>query len=79
MPFEIFSFLKKITSGKDGEIQLTDALHSLAEKNSECLEASLSQSNIFDCGSKKGFIGANIAIASRDKDIIKYLKEIIST
>ena len=79
LPFEIFSHLKKISMGKDGEIQLTDALQSLVEENSECFEASLSKSNIFDCGSKKGFIGANIATASRDRDMIKFLKEIIGT
>lgn len=79
LPFEIFSHIAKLSRGKDGEIQLTDALNSVIQENPDCLEASLSNSNTFDCGSKKGFIGANIAMARRDKDIIKFIKEIIST
>ncbi len=31
----------------------------------------------FDCGSKKGFIGANIAFAKKDSSMARYMKEIL--
>ena len=59
------SFLKKANPSKDGEIQLTDSLLSMI--NSELnLNATLSSSKVYDCGSFKGLIGANIALASKD-------------
>ena len=35
-------------------------------------------SKIFDRGTLKGFLGANIASASKDKEMKKYLKEILN-
>ena len=78
LPDEIFSYLKKIKIGKDGEIQLTDALQFLIKDNPNYFRACLSQSNIYDCGSKKGFIGANIAMSLKDKDMEKYIREILN-
>ena len=43
-----------------------------------CFQATLSNSMVCDCGSVKGFIGANIAMAMKDKSLKKYLKEIIN-
>ena len=71
------SILLKQKKGKDGEIQLTDALDSLVKNHPSALQAFLSNSDIFDCGSKKGFLGANLAMALRDKDMKKYIKEIV--
>ena len=78
LPYEIFSLINKLPAGKDDEIQLTDALNLLIEQRSFSLNAFKSRSSIFDCGTKKGFIGANIAVASKNKDIFNYIKEIIN-
>ena len=77
LPYEVMSLLSKTSPDKSGEIQLTDALDKLAYKGKNSINAVLSSSQVFDCGSKKGFLGANIAMASVDKDLKKYLKDII--
>ncbi len=77
LPSVTMSFLKKANPSKDGEIQLTDSLLSMI--NSEVnLNATLSCSKVYDCGSFKGLIGANIALASKDPKMKKYLKEILN-
>lgn len=77
LPGETMSFLKKANPTKDGEIQLTDSLLSMI--NSEVnLNATFSSSKVYDCGSFKGLIGANIALASKDPKIKKYMKEILN-
>lgn len=77
LPSETMSFLKNANPSKDGEIQLTDSLLSMI--NSEVnLNATLSSSKVYDCGSFKGLIGANIALASKDPKMKKYLKEILN-
>lgn len=76
LPHEVFNYINKTSSGKDGEIQLTDALNHIVEEQTN-LEAFLSKSDIYDCGTKKGFIGANIALALSHKEILKYIKEIL--
>ncbi len=77
LPYKIMSFISKQEKGKDGEIQLTDALNLFVKKHPGSLDAFLTNSDIFDCGSKKGFIGANMTLALKDKDLNKYIKEIV--
>ncbi len=77
LPYKIMSILAKIKKGKDGEMQLTDALDIYIKKNPEALEAFLSDSLIFDCGSVEGFLNANIAFAARDRKMQKHLREFI--
>jgi UTP-glucose-1-phosphate uridylyltransferase len=55
---------------------LTDALDSLLKSSK--LNAFLTDSEIFDCGEKKGFIGANIAIAKQDRLMKNYMEKIIN-
>ena len=76
LPYEIMNLLSNLKPGKNKEIQLTDAIKKLLKKG-YMLEANLSNSRIFDCGSLEGFLGANIAVASQDKKMKKYLKEIL--
>ena len=75
----IFSHLKSTDFDKGGEVQLTDAIKSLLKD--EKVLACLYDGEKFDCGSKKGFVHATIALALRDetinKDIKKIIKEII--
>ena len=75
----IFDHLEATNFDKSGEIQLTDAIKSLI--NIQKVYARLYDGEKFDCGSKKGFVHATIALALRDnsisKDISKIIKEII--
>tara|TARA_Y200000002_G_scaffold382675_1_gene400672 strand:+ start:2586 stop:3464 length:879 start_codon:yes stop_codon:yes gene_type:complete len=77
LPYEVMPLLSKTSPDKSGEIQLTDAIDELVSKGKNSINAVLTSSQIFDCGSKKGFLGANIAMASVDKDLKKYLKDMI--
>ena len=76
---EIFDCLKRTSEDSSGEIQLTDAIRVLL--NREKVYAKIYQGEKFDCGSKKGFVHATIALALRDEtikeDINKIIKEII--
>jgi UTP--glucose-1-phosphate uridylyltransferase len=76
LPYEIMEMLESTNLGKDNEIQLTDALDNLL-KNTK-LRAFLTDDDIFDCGEIKGFIGANVAIASKDRDLKRYMEDIIN-
>ena len=69
LPPEIMNSIKLIKPGKDKEIQLTDAINNLIT-NEKCeFNAIISNSQIFDCGSKEGFLNANIAFSLKDKDL----------
>lgn len=75
---EIFEYLKNTTPGKNGEIQLTDAMTELARKNG--LLASPFTARRFDAGDKFGFLQANIELALEHKEVgaqmRRYLKEL---
>ncbi len=62
---EIFSILETQERGAGNEIQITDAMLRLAE--SQAFSAYRFRGDTFDCGSKQGFIKANVSFAlSRD-------------
>ena len=71
----IFQHLRSTNFDKSGEIQLTDAIKSLL--NEESIFAAMYDGEKFDCGSKKGFVHATIALALRDESIRKDIKNII--
>ncbi len=74
LPPKIMNSIKLIKPGKDKEIQLTDAINNLIT-NEECeFNAIISNSQIFDCGSKEGFLNANIAFSLKDKDLKKIIR-----
>lgn len=64
---EIFSILETQERGAGNEIQITDAMLKLAERQS--FSAYRFRGNTFDCGSKEGFIKANVSFALRRDDI----------
>lgn len=74
---EIFDFLDKTEPGKNGEIQLSDAMNELAKISN--LNAYSFNSRRYDAGDKLGFLIANIDLAlEREElktDLIKYLKK----
>ena len=63
----IFEFLEKTDADSSNEIQLTDAIKSMLSK--EKVLATLYEGEKFDCGSKKGFVEATIAISLKDDDL----------
>jgi len=76
-PYRIMNYLEKIKPGRNNELQLTDALSYFIKMDEIKMDAVLSNSKIFDCGTLKGFIGANVSLASKDKLLKKYMEEII--
>ncbi len=73
---EIFNYLGRNKKGSGGEIQLTDAMHSLLKEQS--IFGYKFKGERFDCGDKAGFQMANLAFAMerenmRDK-LLKYIK-----
>lgn len=74
---KIFNILSETKAGKNGEIQLSDAMNELAVSGG--LNAYSFSAQRFDAGDKLGFLIANIELAlQRDElkaDLTKYLKE----
>ena len=64
---EIFDILATQEKGAGNEIQLTDGMHKLMQ--SQNFAAYPFQGRTFDCGSKEGFIEANVAFALWRSDI----------
>lgn len=61
---EILTHLSKLEPGVGREIQLTDALVRLADE--QPIFGHLFRGRSFDCGSREGFVAANIALALED-------------
>lgn len=64
---EIFSILARQERGAGNEIQLTDAMLNLAKDQQ--FAGYRFQGNTYDCGSKEGFIKANVSFALLREDI----------
>ncbi|MEO4041526.1 UTP--glucose-1-phosphate uridylyltransferase GalU [Hoeflea sp. CAU 1731] len=64
---EIFSILERQERGAGNEIQLTDAMLNLAKDQQ--FAGYKFQGSTFDCGSKEGFIRANVSFALLREDI----------
>jgi UTP--glucose-1-phosphate uridylyltransferase len=72
---EIFDILSSQAAGTGGEIQLTDAMLQLMARQS--FHGVKFQGRTFDCGSKIGFLTANVAYALDRPDIAEgFMKEI---
>ena len=74
---EIFALLEKQSAGAGGEIQLTDAMKALA--GTQPFYGLKFEGRSFDCGSKIGFLAANIAYALERKDLSDALRAEIKT
>ncbi|MFC2314399.1 MAG: UTP--glucose-1-phosphate uridylyltransferase GalU [Selenomonas massiliensis] len=78
---EIFPLLSKTKPGKGGEIQLTDALKVLAQR--EVVYAYNFEGKRYDLGDKLGFLQATVEFALRRKDLgadfKKYLQSLVKT
>ncbi|WP_339900434.1 UTP--glucose-1-phosphate uridylyltransferase GalU [uncultured Gilvimarinus sp.] len=70
-----WELLERTQPGAGGEIQLTDALDKLLER--ETVEAYELVGKSHDCGSKTGYAIANIAYATRNSEVGEGVKEYI--
>lgn len=74
----IFEHLRNVEPGRNKEIQLTDALHSMARE--ENIYGCEFEGHRYDIGNKLGFLIANIEFALRDpsisENVKKYLREL---
>ena len=78
LPREIMNFLSNERPSKNGEIELTSSINKLLLKSPRTIIAQTSESKIFHCGSKEGFLGANIFTAMQDKILKKQINRLIS-
>jgi UTP--glucose-1-phosphate uridylyltransferase len=75
---EIFDLLAKQERGAGGEIQLTDSMITLSKESTQSFYAVRFDGEIYDCGSKLGFLKANIAYALARPELAADLKAEIS-
>ena len=68
----IFNILRNLEPGRNNEIQLVDAIHRIAQ--SGCVASTALDGERFDCGSKLGFIQANIKLSIERKEMSEKLK-----
>lgn len=73
---KIFHYLTETSAGKNGEIQLTDAMVKLAKN--EGLWASVVQARRYDAGDRLGYIQANLALALEHPDLREGLIQFIN-
>ena len=71
---EIFDLLSRQEAGAGGEIQLTDAMITLMAEMKQSFSAVRFDGRIYDCGSKIGFLMANVAYALARDDLGPSLK-----
>jgi UTP--glucose-1-phosphate uridylyltransferase len=73
----VWDLLSKTIPGAGGEIQLTDALDALLEL--ETIEAYQLIGRSHDCGTKIGYMMANVTYATRHPEIGEKFKAFLST
>ena len=69
---EIFGILERVEKGAGGEIQLTDGMVALAK--SQPFHGVRFDGRTYDCGSKLGFLTANVAFALARPDLAPALR-----
>jgi UTP--glucose-1-phosphate uridylyltransferase len=69
---EIFGILERVEKGAGGEIQLTDGMVELAR--AQPFHGARFDGRTFDCGSKLGFLTANVAFAFERPDLAPALR-----
>jgi UTP--glucose-1-phosphate uridylyltransferase len=70
---EIFAILARIGKGSGGEIQLTDGMNAL--NRAQPFRAVLCEGAIYDCGSKLGWLQANLALGLASPELGGALKD----
>ena len=70
----IFKLIETVKPDSSGEIQITDAIQLLLEK--EKVKAKIYDGKKIDCGSKSGYVEATIAIGMKDPEISDNIKKL---
>lgn len=75
---EILKFLTKVKPDSSGEIQLSGAISKFA-KSPKKLNGLIVEGDVYDCGSKTGYLIANLAFSLKDRNtkkaVLEYLKK----
>ena len=75
LPSAVLGLLETTVAGVGDEIQLTDALDELLKIQG--LNAFETDAGVFDCGNKRGFLSANLAVGMRDPQTRSFIKALI--
>ena len=75
LPGRIFELLEKTTPGAGGEIQLTDAIAALLDRNQTY--AYRFDGTRYDCGSKLGLVKATLHFALRDPSLAQATRDFV--
>jgi len=75
LPPTIFDILERTPPGKGGEIQLTDALDTLARQGQ--LHGLETEGNLYDAGDRLGYIEATVAYALKRPELAKELRPVL--
>ena len=75
---DFFEYLSKVEPDKSNEIQLTDAMGNYI-KDSNKINAYLSEGRIFDCGDNVGYLLANLEFAMKNPLIKNEIKNYLKT
>lgn len=78
---EIFGYLEGQEAGANNEIQLTDSINRMNNDASDNNKAKgvILKADRFDCGTKRGFVKANIFVALQDEEMRDDIQKYIST
>ena len=74
LPYKVLDLLETTIAGVGGEIQLTDAMAQMLGK--QPFHAVTFDGNRYDCGSKVGYIEANLAVALQRADMADEVRAI---
>jgi UTP--glucose-1-phosphate uridylyltransferase len=74
LPSKVLDLLENTKAGVGGEIQLTDALDDILKTDG--LNSFETDACIHDCGNKRGFISANLAMGMRDPIMREEIKKL---
>jgi len=75
LPSNVLEYLEYTKVGVGDEIQLTDALQKLLNING--LNGLETDADIYDCGNKIGYLGANLAVGMRDQKTNVMIKALL--
>lgn len=74
---EIFALLEKQERGAGGEIQLTDSMNALVRE--QTFHACLCKGVIHDCGSKLGWLQANVDLGLKSPELSQAFRKFVET
>ena len=74
LPSKVLDLLESTEAGVGGEIQLTDALDELLKTDG--LNSLETDAGVHDCGTKHGFLSANLAVGIRDPETREEVKRL---